>query len=339
VKANQDAIDAANQAIGPLRAKLEALQEELVLLEAVDRREQESARRARQVEANIKSSEAASKAAAAAKEAEIKRRADAWDAEEKRRKDVVAGMVEDAEKVSAAEKARIARLKAIGALESDLAHNAARAEKMATDASDEALLARRAVVEDRAKHFDTLQGTMTDSASAGFTQRLAQIREEDAAWTTFGTNLANVATTDLSGGVVGALDQIRLGSKTAGAAFRDFAADTMFQVARLAAQMALLRALMSAVGVIAGGVSGGNPAGLSAAGNASQVSQSVGPGGVPNIELKSMKLAPDVNVHLTVRPPAVIADDVAAKASPEAKAALVASAIRRPGRRGARAGA
>ena len=45
----------------------------------------------------------------------------------------------------------------------------------------------------------------------------------------------------------------------------------------------------------------------------------------------------DVHVALTVRPPAVIADDVMARASPEARAAIVGSALRRPGRRGARA--
>jgi hypothetical protein len=45
----------------------------------------------------------------------------------------------------------------------------------------------------------------------------------------------------------------------------------------------------------------------------------------------------DVHVALTVRPPAVIADDVMAKSSPEARAAVVASALRQSGRRGMRA--
>lgn len=336
VRVNQQQLDDASRALGPLREKLEALKEELLVLTKVDEKERLSAERARKVEENQKSSEAARKAADAAKAAEIKRRADAWDDELSRRKEVVAGMVADAERISANEKRRLAGTKAQTYAEMELADVQRRAAKLANESSEDALLARRAVVEDRAKHYDIAESAMTESAATGFNARLAQIREEDAAWTTFGTNLANIATTDLSGGMVGALDQIRLGSKTAGAAFRDFATDTMFQVARLAAQMAILRALMSAVGVIAGGVSGGNPAGLSAAGNASQVSQSVGPGGVPNIELKSAR-ASDVSVHLTVRPPAVIADDVAAKASPEAKAALVASAIARPGRRGMRA--
>jgi hypothetical protein len=44
-----------------------------------------------------------------------------------------------------------------------------------------------------------------------------------------------------------------------------------------------------------------------------------------------------VQVALTVRPPAVIADDVLARSSPEARAAVVGSALRRSGRRGMRA--
>ncbi|MCG3133028.1 MAG: hypothetical protein HMLKMBBP_00114 [Planctomycetes bacterium] len=44
----------------------------------------------------------------------------------------------------------------------------------------------------------------------------------------------------------------------------------------------------------------------------------------------------DVHVALTVRPPAVIADEVMARSSPEARAAIVGSALRRSGRRGMR---
>jgi hypothetical protein len=69
-------------------------------------------------------------------------------------------------------------------------------------------------------------------------------------------------------------------------------------------------------------------------------------------QLVSMKLSPgelvrvsngansggegDVHVALTVRPPAVIADEVMARSSPDARAAIVASALRRSGRRGMR---
>jgi hypothetical protein len=173
--------------------------------------------------------------------------------------------------------------------------------------------------------------------------------------------MADVAVNDLSGGVASALEEIARGSKTASEAFREFGADFAFQVARMIEQALLMKAILALLpGLGAGGGAAGAGAGEVAASAASAATGAhggtwrVGGFGGLDSQLVTMRLSPgelvrvsngansgggtgDVQVALTVRPPAVIADEVMARSSPDARAAIVSSAIRRAGRRGMRA--
>jgi hypothetical protein len=199
-----------------------------------------------------------------------------------------------------------------------------------------------------------------DDAGAGFQARVSQLREETAGWGQLGAQMADVAVNDLSGGVASALEQIARGSKSAGEAFREFAVDFAFQVARMIEQALIMKAILALLPGLgaAGGAAAG--AGASAAVSAAPAATGahggtwrVGGFGGLDSQLVTMKLSPgelvrvsngansgggqgDVHVALTVRPPAVIADEVMARSSPEARAAIVGSALRRSGRRGSR---
>jgi hypothetical protein len=208
---------------------------------------------------------------------------------------------------------------------------------------------------------DVAAALVGNDAGAGFEARISQLREETAGWGKLGAQMADVATNDLSGGVANALEAIARGSETASQAFKKFAADFAFQVARMIEQALIMKAILAlfpglggaggAVGAGAGQVAASAaPAATGAHGGTWRVG---GFGGLDS-QLVTMRLSPgemvrvtdganssggggDVHVALTVRPPAVIADDVMAKSSPEARAAVVASALRQSGRRGMRA--
>src|SRR5439155_17998434 len=150
-------------------------------------------------------------------------------------------------------------------------------------------------------------------------------------------------------------------SKTAGEAFREFAVDFAFQVARMIEQALIMKAILALFpGLGAAGGAAGAGAGAVAAGAGAAATGAhggtwrVGGFGGLDSQLVTMRLSPgemvrvtnganggggtgDVHVALSVRPPAVIADEVMAKSSPEARAAVVGSALSRSGRRGMRA--
>jgi len=200
-----------------------------------------------------------------------------------------------------------------------------------------------------------------DDFGAGFEGRISQLREETAGWGKLGAQMADVATNDLSGGVANALEQIARGSKTAGEAFREFAVDFAFQVARMIEQALIMKAILAlfpGLGAAGGAAGASAGAGAAAAGAAATGAHGgtwrVGGFGGLDSQLVTMRLSPgemvrvtngansgggtgDVHVALSVRPPAVIADEVMAKSSPEARAAVVATALSRSGRRGMRA--
>jgi hypothetical protein len=205
------------------------------------------------------------------------------------------------------------------------------------------------------------QAVAGDDFGSGFQARVSQLREETASWGELGAQMADVAVNGLSGGVASALEDIARGSQSASEAFREFAADFAFQVARMIEQALIMKAILAlfpGLGAAGGaaGAAGGEvaaqavPAAAGAHGGTWRVA---GFGGLDS-QLVSMKLSPGelvrvtnganagggdgpVQVALTVRPPAVIADDVLARSSPEARAAVVGSALRRSGRRGMRA--
>ena len=173
--------------------------------------------------------------------------------------------------------------------------------------------------------------------------------------------MADVAVNDLSGGVASALEDIARGSKTATEAFRAFAADFAFQVVRMIEQALIMKAILSLFPGLGGAAGGAAGAGTGAAAASAAPAPAGAHGGTWRVggfggldsQLVTMKLSPgelvrvsnganqgggngDVHVALTVRPPAVIADEVMARSSPDARAAIVASALRRSGRRGMR---
>jgi lambda family phage tail tape measure protein len=204
------------------------------------------------------------------------------------------------------------------------------------------------------------QAVTGDDFAAGFQGRISQIREETAGWGQLGAQMADVAVNDLSGGVASALEEIARGSKSATEAFREFAADFAFQVARMIEQALIMKAILSLFPGLGGAAGGAAGAGAGAAAASAAPAATGAHGGTWRVggfggldsQLVSMKLSPgelvrvsngansggegDVHVALTVRPPAVIADEVMARSSPDARAAIVSSALRRSGRRGMR---
>ncbi|MCE9634404.1 MAG: hypothetical protein K8T90_01755, partial [Planctomycetes bacterium] len=99
--------------------------------------------------------------------------------------------------------------------------------------------------EEKRRRADTLSKAVTgNELGEGFQGRVSQLREETAGWGRLGAQMADVATNDLSGGVASALESIARGSKTAGEAFREFAADFAFQVARMIEQALIMKAIL-----------------------------------------------------------------------------------------------
>lgn len=167
----------------------------------------------------------------------------------------------------------------------------------------------------------------------------------------------------LSDGVAGALEEIALNAKSAKEAFRDFATSFFSDVARMINQALIAKAILSLfpglspgpAGAAGDAASGAAAAAVPAATGAHGGTWRVGGFGGLDSQMVRMKLSPGelvrvtngansgggadgpVNVALTIRPPAVIADDVMAKSSRDARAAVVATALHRGGRRGARA--
>ena len=208
-----------------------------------------------------------------------------------------------------------------------------------------------------------LQAAVTgEGLGEGFRARISLLREETAGWGRLGAQMADVAANDLSRGVADALSEIARGSKSASEAFRDFAAQFALDVARMIQQALIMKAILSLFPGLSGagsGGAGGADAGAGAASAAPAASAAhggsfrVGGFGGLDSQLVTMKVSPgelirvtdgansrgegDVHVALTVRPPAVIADEVMARSSPDARAAIVGTALQRPGRRGARA--
>jgi hypothetical protein len=232
-----------------------------------------------------------------------------------------------------------------------LGEQQARIREQATAEDERAAERRRAE--------ETAAAVAPDTLGAGFTSRIEELRAETASWGQLGAQMADLAANGLSGGVAQALEDIARGSRSATEAFREFAADFAFQVARMIEQALIMKAIMALFSGLGGaggaaGAAGGEVAAqaVPAATGAHGGTWRVGGFGGLDSQLVSMKLSPgelvrvsngansggdgDVHVALTVRPPAVIADEVMARSSPDARAAIVASALRRSGRRGMR---
>lgn len=154
-------------------------------------------------------------------------------------------------------------------------------------------------------------------------------------------------------GLTSALGDIARGSQEASDAIRDFGVNFLQQMASMILQATLLRTIMGALGFTQTATgsfveSASIPA--AAHGGTFRVG---GSGGIDS-QLVALRASPGemvrvtngansageygpVQVALTVRPPAVIADEVMARSSSRARAAVTASALSRPGRRGRRA--
>lgn len=232
-----------------------------------------------------------------------------------------------------------------------------------TRAAEVESLSRQA--QERIRRQGELQAAVTgEDLGDGFRGRISLLREETAGWGRLGAQMAEVATNDLAGGVADALAEIARGSKSASEAFRDFAARFAQDVARMIQQALIMKAILAlfpglssgGAGAGAGAGAGGGAGAASGAASASAAhggTFKVGGFGGLDSQLVTMRVSPgevirvtdgansrgegDVHVALTVRPPAVIADEVMARSSPDARAAIVGSALRRPGRRGMRA--
>ena len=197
------------------------------------------------------------------------------------------------------------------------------------------------------------------TATEGFRARISLLREETASWGKLGAQLADTAAFGISGGIATALEEVARGSKSASQAFREFAQGFAFDVARMIQQALILRAVASLFPGLAGGASttaslGASSVPIPTTSAAFGGTFRVGGFGGLDSQFVAMKLSPGelvrvtdgagsqrgddgVKLAVTVRPPAVIADEVMAKASREARAAVVATALHRSGRRGGRA--
>jgi lambda family phage tail tape measure protein len=190
----------------------------------------------------------------------------------------------------------------------------------------------------------------------GFHDRIQTVNADLGTTRELGAQIGEMAVKDVSSGLAGALNDVATGAKSAKQAFEDFARSFLLQIAKMIEQALIAKA----VGALLGGVTGGgaapagDAAGAGATATASAAVQlksalagtwSVGGAGngfgaamrAPNVSgSDARKGGGDFNGTLIVRPPAVVADDVMARASPDAKAAVVASSLRQSGRRGFR---
>lgn len=205
----------------------------------------------------------------------------------------------------------------------------------------------------KARKEDMDRAMTGDDLGKGFEARVTQIAEEEAAWGRLGAQLANVATYDLSGGVVGALEQVVKGSASAAEAFRAFASDFAFQVARMIEQALVMEAILAifkGLGVSFPGAAaapGATPTGAAHGGtfrvpgygglDSQLVQMRLSPGEIVKVSNGANSGGEGIVLHnnLVVRS-LVFADEQAAKMSREAKAGIVASAVSRGSRRGGR---
>lgn len=208
--------------------------------------------------------------------------------------------------------------------------------------------------DERAK---SLQAAVTgEDLGEGFRARVSQLREETAGWGRLGAEMADLATQGLSQGVARALEDVARGTKSAKDAFRDWAREFAFDVARMIQQALILKAILAlfpglSAGGAGAGAGGATPAPATAAHGGTW---RVGGFGGLDSKLVALRVSPgelvkvtdgansrgggrgDVHVSLVTRP-VVVAEEMAARMSREAKAGLVASALHRGSRRGARA--
>lgn len=188
----------------------------------------------------------------------------------------------------------------------------------------------------------------------GFRDTLMQVRGVADLTRDVGSEAAR----GLEGAFDTAFGAIRSGTQSVGTALRQFASDFMLDLSAMVAKALVLRA-------IANGFGGAAPSAAPAAAPAGTPTQVPAPaaahggqwrvGGMGGLDsqLVMLRASPGELVRVTngansgtggeplhatlvVRPPAVIADEVMAKASPAAKAALVYSSLQRGGRRGSR---
>lgn len=210
--------------------------------------------------------------------------------------------------------------------------------------------------------------TRGDDFAAGLHARMQQIATDEARLGRVGAEVADQFRFDVADGVTEGLDAIRAGTKSSSEAMNDFAANFARNTAQVLEQALILRMVGAIFGAAGGGAataSVGGSGSLSAASSegiaaswaagdamAGGVVKRASAGGLDG-RLVQMKLSPgevmkmtggggdrggDVNVDLVVRPPAVIADEVMARASSQAKAAVIRKGMSRGGRRGVRAG-
>lgn len=170
------------------------------------------------------------------------------------------------------------------------------------------------------------------------------------------TILGDFAESEIASGLPRAFEDIARNGRDAGQAMRQFAADFAWAAARVAAQKGLLALLESAFGSTSGST-GSTGGGGSYANTSSSYGGDVGAapakmaqtmrsmqrqgqalGGAPRGASKGAQggQAGNLDATIVVRPPAVIADDVMAKSSPQARAAVVYSVMQRGGRRAER---
>ncbi len=79
----------------------------------------------------------------------------------------------------------------------------------------------------------------------GFQARISKLREETAAWGRLGAEMADLATQGLSQGVTRALEEVARGTKSAKEAFRDWAREFAFDIARMIQQELILKAILA----------------------------------------------------------------------------------------------
>jgi hypothetical protein len=190
---------------------------------------------------------------------------------------------------------------------------------------------------------------------AGFQARVSQLRQEWAGWGRVGAQAADLVTSSLSSGVVNALEQVVRGTKSARDAFKDWAREFMFDVARMIQQALPVKAILSLFpGLSTGGAgagAGGAPVPVATAAHGG--TWRVGGFGGLDSKMAMLRVSPGELVKVTngansrggdgdiyasvVVKNHILADDMARKTSREAKAELVGTALHRGSRRGARA--
>ncbi|MCK6478567.1 MAG: hypothetical protein HUU06_00300 [Planctomycetaceae bacterium] len=188
----------------------------------------------------------------------------------------------------------------------------------------------------------------------GFQARMSQMRTELGGLGRVGAATAETLVRGFSDGVAGAIEEVVRGSKSAKEAFRDWARELLFDLARVIEQALLMRAVLSifpGLAAPAAGAGGAAPAvPASAHGGTYRVA---GYGGLDS-KLVALRVSPgelvrvsqganasaggggDLYASVVVRNH-ILADDMARKTSREAKAEIVGTALHRGSRRGARA--